>query len=701
MASPQRDRLRISPQRDGRGLKAANEIEEHQCLTFAMEKNENFMHIVSASDPSFSCDPLLVEAASGRLNIVGDGQRPGESIKNFIVGDSKVLVIYAGGVIGLRKSSDRGAGYFPSKGNLAEVIRHCNMLHDPAFDQTSGDIDTDFVTPLSSYGKRVHFDIRECDPLMDSGCADMADWAKLCEDIVESYDRYDGFVVLHGADTMAYAASGLSFMLCNLGKTVVFTGATLPLCEPRSDGLGHLVDSLTIAGHFIIPEVCVFYGKKLMRGNRVTKVSACGFEPFDSPNADVLASAGPFIEIHWKNIHQPLAVSPLEIQCNLCPDVAVLHLFPGITTSAVRSLLGPSIRGVVIRSFGAGNTPITRHDILSTLKKACDRGVVIVNTTQCTRGGVLGDGDRSRLLTKFGVVCGADMTLECCVAKLAYLLGTNSTTDRVKQLLGTNIRGELTAPVTDKIIADTQNFIERMSRVLDLASESEGEKVKKYMNGMLLCNLAQSGDLSTMKRLVDLADWDVDVQDYDARTPLHLAAARGHVEMVSYLLTKGARVHVKDHTGFTPLLQAVVAHQGEAAALIAKGGGTFGLSDTKLSQIMCQGVMDRDYDMLQLFIKHGANMQAADYNRTTPLTVAIAQGSLDIVRLLVDSKLCDLSTRDWWGYTPLQMAQEARTRSYESDCDTYTKICEILEKETTVEEVSLAESVTEGEYIDT
>eukprot|EP01061_Rhynchopus_euleeides_P006406 TRINITY_DN15452_c0_g1_i1.p1 TRINITY_DN15452_c0_g1~~TRINITY_DN15452_c0_g1_i1.p1 ORF type:complete len:747 (+),score=297.08 TRINITY_DN15452_c0_g1_i1:326-2242(+) len=595
--------------------------------------------------------------------------------KNFIAGDSKVLLFYVSGCAGMKPNTDR-SGYSFSKGFLQMQIRETAKLHDPSMSQSERE--EEFISPVSYYGKRVKYNVRELEPLMESASMDMHEWVKLAHEIRENYDRYDGFVILHGADTIPYTAAALSFMLENIGKTVILTGGTIPICEPRTDTLNNLIDAITVAGHFVIPEVCVYCHGKLMRATRTVHTSATCFDMFDSPNAPLLGRAGVSVDLDWRNIRQPTALAPLRTYTALCPDVSILHLFPGISLSAVRALLNPPVKGIILRSFGSGNAPLVRHDILHIFKGATESGIIIVNTTQCTEGAVA--AETTRALACVGIVAGGDMTVECALVKLSFLLGSFPDDHaKVSSLMGQDIRGEITVPVATRFTASSDEILSKLSSAIRVSSEGEGEELRDYLNNIVVCNAALNGDLESIKVLVESdAGWQVDVQDYDSRTPLHIAAEHGHHEVAEFLILKGARVHQKDRNGCTPLVQAIMSHKEEAAATIAKAGGALGLLPEKLSQLLTQAVVNKDLLQLELFIKHGADLSIADHNRMTPLSVAVQQGNVDIVKLLLLTGQCDLSARDWWGYTPLETAREASSRTTSPICYVYEAIADLL-----------------------
>lgn len=283
--------------------------------------------------------------------------------------------------------------------------------------------------------KRVLYTISEYDPLLDSSNMSFTDWVRIGEDIRQSYEFFDGFVILHGTDTLAYTASALSFMFENLGKTVIITGSQIPIFETRTDGKDNFTSALILAGNYVIPEVCVLFCSHLLRGNRTVKHSSTTLDAFKSPNVPPLASIGITIEIDYRLIFRPCGVDKFTVHSNLDENVGILRIFPNIPTSTIKAFLQPPMRGVVLESFGAGNVPTNRKDLLDAFREASSRGVLIVNITQCSVGQVSDLYETGRLLTHCGVIPGYDLTAEAALAKLAYVLSKTEWNQDTKKLV--------------------------------------------------------------------------------------------------------------------------------------------------------------------------------------------------------------------------------------------------------------------------
>lgn len=303
--------------------------------------------------------------------------------------------------------------------------------------------------PISTYERRIRYCVHEFDKLLDSSSIDSAGWDQIAQTIHRNYQLFDGFVILHGTDSLAYTCSALSFMLRNLGKPVILTGSQAPMMELQTDAQDNLLSSLIIAGHFMIPEVCLFFNYKLFRGNRTTKISADDFQAFASPNIPPLATISSLrTNVQWNLVYRPKDIEPFEIQTKLdTAHVACLRIFPGMRPEMVDSVLRmDGLKGLVLETFGAGNTPGGADGAMThILADAVKRGIVIVNVTQCLSGSVSPIYAPGASLGKAGVVFGQDLTSEAALTKLAYLLALpNSTPEWVARSMSISIRGELT-----------------------------------------------------------------------------------------------------------------------------------------------------------------------------------------------------------------------------------------------------------------
>lgn len=335
-----------------------------------------------------------------------------------------ILIIYTGGTIGMKQNPETGA-LIPFNFNQIEIE----------------------VPEL----KKFHYKLETLsfNPPVDSSDISPDFWVKLAVIIKENYDKHDGFVILHGTDTMSFTASALSFMLQNLDKPVILTGSQLPIGMLRTDGKENLISAIEIAaasrnGQPLVPEVCIFFENRLFRGNRTTKHNAEHFNAFRSDNYPHLAEAGINIKYNFAFIHYPTNKRDLIIHTNLNNSIGVLKLFPGITVDFVDSVLNsPSIKAIILETFGSGNAPSPSW-FLDRIRDAVNREVIIVNVTQCHAGSVdMEKYENGLILKKAGVISGYDITFEAAVAKLMLLLGKKLTPDTIKQEMAKSMSGEI------------------------------------------------------------------------------------------------------------------------------------------------------------------------------------------------------------------------------------------------------------------
>lgn len=339
---------------------------------------------------------------------------------------NKVLLIYTGGTIGMGHNPDTGA---------LEPLNFDHLLSNfPEFALLPTEVDTYQFTPP-----------------IDSSDMSLRRWAQLVRIIADNYEAYDGFVVLHGTDTMAYTASALSFMLENLTKPVILTGSQLPIGQLRTDGKENLLTSTELAAAFgedgrpMVPEVCIYFSGRLLRGNRSTKESADGFNAFNSFNYPHLCEAGVEFQFNPHYILKPDYSKPMIPHTAMDPNVVVFSLFPGIQENVVRHMLeAPELRGIVMRSFGSGNAP-QKPWLMRLLKDATQRGVTVVNISQCVAGFVkMGRYDTGFQLQDAGVVSGGDSTVESAITKLMFLQAHYKDVRAIRSLMGRSICGEIT-----------------------------------------------------------------------------------------------------------------------------------------------------------------------------------------------------------------------------------------------------------------
>ncbi len=329
------------------------------------------------------------------------------------------LIINTGGTISSTLGSN---GYAPKPGMVESLLRKTPALKHPSL---------------------PNFNIIEYKPLLDSSNLQVSDWNQIGRDLQLNYDTYDGFIILHGTDTLAYTASALSFMLENLSKPVILTGSQIPLSSPRNDAIDNLITSLYLSAEDSLNEVCVLFNQKLFRGNRTQKVSAQNFNAFNSPNFPCLAKIGIDIQLHHALLLPPSG-APFHYQAITPSFIANFRLFPGFSTDLLSFLLEKPIKGLVLETYGSGNAQTNDAKFLSVLEKAIKKGVVVVNCTQCQHGTVqMQQYETGSALRDIGLVSGWDMTPEAAHCKLLYLFSKYQDTQKIKHLTEASLCGEL------------------------------------------------------------------------------------------------------------------------------------------------------------------------------------------------------------------------------------------------------------------
>jgi L-asparaginase len=337
---------------------------------------------------------------------------------------AKILLIYTGGTIGMKKDFETGALKAFNFSKLLQRIPELKLLD-------------------------CHIETISFDNPIDSSNMNPATWAKLATIIEDNYTSFDGFVVLHGSDTMSYSASALSFMLENLSKPVIFTGSQLPIGDLRTDAKENLITAIQIAslrknGKPVISEVGLYFEYKLYRGNRTTKINAEHFKAFISPNYPHLIESGVHLKMN-SDLFLPLKSEiKIKVHKTLDTNVAIVKMFPGMSETVLAAILHiPHLKGIVLETYGAGNAP-TEDWFIALLTKAIQNGIHIINVTQCSAGSVnMGQYETSSAMKKIGVISGKDITTEAAITKLMYLLGENTTQNDFKAVFETALRGEM------------------------------------------------------------------------------------------------------------------------------------------------------------------------------------------------------------------------------------------------------------------
>ncbi|GJN86049.1 hypothetical protein PLIIFM63780_009626 [Purpureocillium lilacinum] len=487
--------------------------------------------------------------------------------------ESRVLIIGTGGTICMQDGPD---GLAPSGGFLESAMAPRPTFNDMSAPQIKlqaykqGElISIDSLrTPPTAHQRHIRYGILEFDPLLDSSSISAGDWANMASAVQENYHLFDGFVILHGTDSLAYTASALSFMFSNLGKPVILTGSQAPIFALQSDAVDNLLGSLVIAGTFVIPEVGLYFHQKLYRGNRTTKVSAASFEAFASPNCEPLANVnGLGISVNWSLVLRPTSIAGFSVNRHLdTTHVACLRIFPGIKPEMVDAVLHlPDLRGLILETFGMGNVPGGVDGRLTqVIKAAVERGVIVVNVSQCVNGFVSPVYAPGTQLGRVGVIFGLDLTAEAALAKLSHLLALPGLSNEdIAKRFSQSLRGEMTEiahPTFSHPLAPLD-----VSAVTKLTPQESAFAALGYA--------IQNEEVGIVKQLLEGEGSQLlKTADYAGNTAVHLAAVSGSTEIMLELLKRGASVHERNRADNSPLFLATLSGKEACAQLLRSAG---------------------------------------------------------------------------------------------------------------------------------
>lgn len=582
--------------------------------------------------------------------------------------EKQVLILYTGGTIGSVKGKN---GLSPKHNFLYDyMLNHPNLCdkeytlsrraensntsHNESVRNCCNIKENMLVTPETLSGRRIFYNVMETEFIIDSADMNLEYWKLMGKTIEKYYNEFDSFIILHGTDTMNYTACVLSFMFENLNKTVIITGSQIPLLEMRNDALKNMIDSLTIAGLYHIPEVTIMFDSKLFRGNRTIKNDNLGLKAFESPNMRPLAQTKINIKVNWDLILPP-PTEEFAFFENLESRITVIKMFPIIKDSTFESYFKPFIKAVIIETYGTTKFPKHRPKLISIIEEALKRGVIIINVSQSRKNSGFNAEDEP--LETFGILSAVDMTVECCLAKLSYLLGKGYSNQEVKALFKENLRGEMTI-FQPELSLHSNKFVNALLTIMNENKKNEENyNLASTLLPTIINELVEKNNYSLLvklKKIIKLTNF----KHFGRKNPLHYAAINGNLQMAKFLLKCQININEIDDCQYTPLNYACIYKNREVAMFLKENGGILNQNNKEMGDLFCYLASHGDLESIKLFYECGANLMVGNYDNRTVAHIAASFGMKEIIEFLLNQTNLNIMIENRWGKTPYEEATE-------------------------------------------
>lgn len=563
-----------------------------------------------------------------------------------------VLIIYTGGTFGMMKTED---GYVPKKNWLLSRLHWSKLFFDREFSEKQGGKEVSY-TPETWNKHRLRWHLHEYEQLIDSSELNSRHFTVIAETVEENYEKYDSFIIIYGTDTMAYMASQLSFMFENLSKTVVITGAQIPISEWRNDSESNLIGAFTVA-EYRIPEVSLFFNGSLFRGNRSCKESSTTLRAFGSPNYPELAKFDVFLNYRKDLILKaPSAFDKFNVFKLLERRIAIIYVHP-LTTQSIFLSAFKKAKAIILQTYGMGNFPLSRVDLVEVIEDALlkyNKSVVIVS--QCRTGFVRSSYASCCYFKKMGAILAEDMTIEAVIAKLSYVLGKGYKGADVKKMMMTNLRGEISVDgdITGESLWDTGKILSLIGKSKDSEATPEDlNKVASLLQPVVIHSAAREWNINRLKELIE-EGVDINAVDRNGFTALHIAVNNNDTKLVDFLINlKNVNLNLADSNGNSPLYYACLNGNETIAGMLFFKDALLETDLGKFADVLWNKAKIDDLTSIKLFHKAGANLESKNYDGRTVAHIAAADGHENILTFLARNTNFNFDLKDRHEFTPL------------------------------------------------
>ncbi|CAK81292.1 unnamed protein product (macronuclear) [Paramecium tetraurelia] len=610
-----------------------------------------------------------------------------------VLNDRKVLMIYASGATAAEGEVSE-SHMTVLKGRLEQRLKNISFLCDLEYTQYHNQ-EGCLTTPISEFGRRTVYKVMELEQITNSRQTSYVDIRHIAEIIKENYEKYSAFVILSGIATITYLGTNLSFMLENLQKTVVITGSLIPLSFMRNDAFQNILDSLILAGHFLIPEVVIVMDHKAYRANRCRQLKCDSLDCIESPNFPPLVEFGINIEIKWQLVlrrgEQMFTndESTLELAPPFVTDIIIIKITPYTSVEHIRHILNtPKLRCCILECYHFGEMPHNQELYNVLLYAQQQLGIILIQISQCTKGQPIINFKK----VVNGIIVQYDITPESAQAKIAYLLGKGYSQQEILRKFPQNLQGETeSVRQFEKFEGQKQHFIQTILETLQKTSGDEQisqnmDIMNKYIIPNLGCFLATTGQLELIKDL-RRNEGNLNIPDFDGRTVLHLAAANKQIEIIKYLIEEvHAEINPIDYLGYSPMYEVLISRDKELLLFFQQNGGIISAPHHVMVDLILSSGLNGDLQMLEL-IFHGGIKNLNEFvnvdNRNIAHMAVMSMNS-KIIKFLRFKAKFDFSERDRWGSTPYENAIEIKSKKIKLQMLNEVSINEIIEMLATI-----------------